>query len=186
MIARLASRQRGLVTRGQLLDAGFTSAQVKGRLAAGHLHPLHRGVYAVGHTALQPFARELAAVLACGPTAHLSHRSAAVVWQMLPPMPGPVHVTVSGCHRRGPVTVCLHRTTRPDIAHREGLSLTSAVRTLTDLAAAGSPELDRAINEALIRRLTTADKLSRIPGSATPSPTAPRPPARRPSAACSG
>ncbi|CAA9536986.1 MAG: hypothetical protein AVDCRST_MAG30-4328 [uncultured Solirubrobacteraceae bacterium] len=142
--------------RAQLLDAGLTSRQIERRLASGHLHALHRGVYAVGHTALPPFAHELAALLACGPTAHLSHRTAAVVWRMLPPAPGPIHVTISGSHRRGPATVHLHRTTRPEVTHREDLPLTSAVRTLTDLTATGSPELDRAVNEALVLRLVSA------------------------------
>lgn len=170
LIARLASGSRGLVTRARLLDAGLTPRQIERRLASGHLHPLHRGVYAVGHTALPPFARELAALLACGPTAHLSHRTAAVAWYMLPPAPGPIHVTVSGSHRRGPVGVHLHRTTRPDATQRDGLPLTSALRTLADLASTGSPELDRAVNEAIIRRLATPDELRRFtPDAATPT-----------------
>lgn len=125
---------------------------------------------------LQPFARELAAVLACGPTAHLSHRSAAVVWRMLPPASGAIHVTVSGSHRRGPQTVHLHRTTRPETTRRETIPVTSAVRTLTDLASTGSPELDRAVNEAISRRLATPEELRHL----TPdSPTLTRSEAER-------
>jgi very-short-patch-repair endonuclease len=127
-----------------------TRRQVERRLQSGHLHVVHRGVYAVGTPVLQPLAAELAAVLACGPTAHLSHRSAAVVWGLLPPRPGPIHVTVSGPRRRGPATVRLHHTTRPDAAQHHGIPLTSAVRTLQDL---DPDEQDRATNEAIIRRL---------------------------------
>ena len=170
LIAGLAGDSRGLVTRERLLDAGLTRRQIERRLASGHLHALHRGVYAVGHIALPPFALELAAILACGVTAHLSHRTAAVAWYMLPPAPGLIHVTISGSHRRGPATVHLHRTTRPDITHREDLPLTSAVRTLTDLRKTGSPELARAINEALVRRLVSPGEIRHLmPDSPTPT-----------------
>ena len=69
MIATLATMQYGVVSRRQLLAAGIGAGAIETRLKRHQLHPLHRGVYAVGHTALVPLAREMAAVLACGPNA---------------------------------------------------------------------------------------------------------------------
>jgi hypothetical protein len=69
LIATLASTQYGVVSRAQLLAAGIGPGAIATRLKRHQLHPLHRGVYAVGHTALVPLARELAAILACGPGA---------------------------------------------------------------------------------------------------------------------
>src|SRR5687768_3919757 len=82
-VARMAARQHGVVTTRQMLDIGFTPATIRHRARTGRLHRMHQGVYAVGHIALPSLARESAAVLACGPDAVLSHRSAAAIWGLL-------------------------------------------------------------------------------------------------------
>jgi hypothetical protein len=69
-----------VVSRSQLLELGVRRGAIEKRLWAGRLHILYRGVYAVGHTRLRPEGHRLAAVLACGPRAALSHRSAAAHW----------------------------------------------------------------------------------------------------------
>ena len=92
-IGRIASRQHGVVTSAQLADAGIDKDGVRWRVRAGRLHRLHRGVYAVGHRSLSWRGRWLAAVLAAGDGAVLSHPSAAALWRFLRPIPGPVHVT---------------------------------------------------------------------------------------------
>lgn len=84
LIGDLAARQYGVVSRTQLLAMGIGAGAIHTRLCKHYLHRLHRGVYAVGHMALVPLAREMAAVLACGQGAAVSHRSAAVVWHLLP------------------------------------------------------------------------------------------------------
>jgi hypothetical protein len=84
VIAALAARQRGVVSRDQLLTAGIDGGAIKRRVRAGRLHSVHRGVYLVGHTVPPRGAREMAAVLACGDGAIVSHRSAAYLWQLLP------------------------------------------------------------------------------------------------------
>ena len=78
-IAELAERQHGVVGRAQLLELGVGARAVTHRLERRRLHPLHRGVYAVGQTRLVAEASLIAAVLACGPEALLSHRSAGAL-----------------------------------------------------------------------------------------------------------
>lgn len=158
-VARLAARQRGVVTRGQLATAGLSRNQVAHRLATGRLHRLHRGVFAVGHTALAPYGREVAALLACGPGAVLSHLTAAVLWRLIADEGGPVHVTLTGAHRRGPAGVVAHHSADGRTVRRHGLPVTTPTRTLLDLAAIASPHLERAVNEALVLRLVQPDRV---------------------------
>ena len=157
----MAARQRGLVTREQLLDAGLTPDAIDGRLHSGRLHSVHRGVYAVGHPALAPLAAEQAALLACGPGSVLSHLTAAVLWELLPAAGPAIHVTVTGGRMpRPPAGVRLHRAAVLEPARREGLPVTTPVRTLLDLAAtATAPQLARALNDAQVRRLISIDEL---------------------------
>jgi very-short-patch-repair endonuclease len=132
-----------------------TRDELRRRLGSGHLHRVHRGVYAAGHANLTPLARSQAALLAVGPHAALSHRTAAVAWQLLPEGNGPIHVTHNPPHRRGPEAIDLHRSSLPttDVRLCQGLPTTSPARTLVDLAATHPDELARALNEALVRRL---------------------------------
>jgi len=69
-----------VVSRPQLRAIGFDDSAIARRVRAGRLHRIHLGVYAVGHTVLNRNARYLAAVLAAGDGAVLSHRSAAILW----------------------------------------------------------------------------------------------------------
>src|SRR5215208_605792 len=82
-IARLALRQHGVVARRQLLRAGIGEAALDHRLRRQRLHVIHGGVYAVGHRVLGREGRWIAAVLAAGDGAILSHRSAATAWGLL-------------------------------------------------------------------------------------------------------
>ncbi len=85
VVARVATRQHGIVSIRQLYAAGLTKDAVKRRVSAGRLHRVYRGVYAVGHIAIGNEGTWMAAVLASGPHAVLSHRSAAELWGMLGP-----------------------------------------------------------------------------------------------------
>src|SRR5688572_6431224 len=82
-VAALARRQHGVVTRAQLEELGVGRSAVTEWSARGRLHRVHRGVYAVGHLSLTRNGRFMAAVLACGEGAALSHLSAAVLWEIL-------------------------------------------------------------------------------------------------------
>ena len=101
---RGASRQYGVVSRAQLLALGASKVQIQRRVSAGRLHRLHPGVYAVGHRAPRREARWLAAVLACGEGAVLSHRSAAALWGLVDVEPGAPEVTTQTKRRTPGVT----------------------------------------------------------------------------------
>jgi predicted transcriptional regulator of viral defense system len=93
-IARLAARQHGVISVGQLIAAGLTYEAIRRRVRAGRLHRVFRGVYAVGHRSLTFQGWWMAAVLACGEGAVLSHLSAAMHWGLLKARRGPIDVTV--------------------------------------------------------------------------------------------
>jgi predicted transcriptional regulator of viral defense system len=114
-LAELAARQHGVVTRAQLVALGFGAGTIAYRLKVGRLHLLHRGVYAVGHRPPSPLATAMAAVLACGPDAILSHRSAAALWKILPRWPSPVEVTAPTKHRLTGINA--HRSSPGGVPH---------------------------------------------------------------------
>src|SRR4051794_41732845 len=101
VIARLARKQHGVVTRTQLLREGVTAQQIRGRVRSGALHRVYRGVYRVGHRAPSMEADYLAAVLACGPEARLSGRAAAHLLGLLKGRPPAPEVTAPR-QRQGP------------------------------------------------------------------------------------
>lgn len=153
LIHDLAGRQQGVVSRAQLLAGGVAGHVVDHRLKQGRLERLHRGVYRVGPLRGR-YEREMAAVLACGDTAVLSHRSAATLWALLPsPPPGsPTDVIIrrGNRSRRSPL-VRAHRVPglRDDeITARHGIPITTPERTVLDLAAVSS---GREVEQALAR-----------------------------------
>ncbi len=134
----LAESQWGVVTRTQLLGLGVSAGGIDSRVHRGALRPLHRGVYALGHRAIRDEGRWLAAVLACGPGAVLSHLSAACLWGMRVPFPPPavIHATVTS-QRRGDPELVVHRTRRiggADVTVERGVPVTTPARTLIDCA----------------------------------------------------
>lgn len=162
-IAAIARRQYGVVTRSQLLAAGVPPDVVDRLLRAERLRPVHRGVYLAGPI-MAKLTREMAALLACGAGAVVSHRSAASVWELLPAASAPdiVEVTIrSGNRRRPRITIHRIRTLRTEeTTTLHSIAITTPARTLLDLAgSAGSRELERALAEAFARRLTDIETL---------------------------
>jgi hypothetical protein len=161
----LADRQQGCVTRVQLRDRGFGDGRVDSWLRNGRLHPLHPGVYLVGHRAQPPHAPEMAAVLACGDGAVLSHRSAAHLWwgSADEPRPHPIEVTVVGRKIKSKHGIRIHVTGLLDadeIARRHDIPMTSPARTIVDLAAkATDDELEWALGCAQRRGAATPGRL---------------------------
>lgn len=173
-IARMAARQHGVVTRAQLIAVGILPSGISDRVSAGRLHRIHRGVYAVGHPNLCNEGRWIAAVLACGEGAVLSHRSAAELWRMLPVRqanpngregPAAVDVTVPGAGgRRRRAGIRLHRslTLSPaDVTRRAAIPVTTPARTLADLRrVVPSHRFAAALRQAEYLRLPTGDRVT--------------------------
>jgi len=147
----LTRRQHGVVARSQLLELGYSPDSIKRRIARGRLHPLGRGVYAVGRPEVGQKGRWLAAVLSCGPAALLSHGSAAVLWGLMRTAAGIDVVVPEGTYRRRP-GIRIHRRSGLGAEHRRivsGIPVTDPVSTLVDLAQGLPPwKLERVINDA--------------------------------------
>ncbi len=154
LIAELAGRRHGVVSLEQLLDSGLGRGAIAHRVRTGRLHPIHRGVYAVGHRALSREGRWLAAVLACGDGAVLSHGCAAHLLGLRPSSAAIADVTIdSRAGRRRRAGIRVHRPRVPVHASErtlhEGIPVTSVARTLLDLAELVShPSLARAVERA--------------------------------------
>jgi very-short-patch-repair endonuclease len=149
-LAALAERQFGIVAKRQLHSLGIGDEAIKSRRRSGRLRSIHRGVYAVGHGPIAMRGRWLAAVLAYGDGALLSHRSAAALWGLAGPHRGPADVT-SPTGRSGRDGIALHRgkVHRDERAIRAGIAVTSVARTLIDLAGVlDETRLERAFEEA--------------------------------------
>ena len=173
VIAALAERQHGVVARRQLVARGVGARAIDHRLKCGRLHLVHRGVYAVGHRLLSQRGRWMAAVLASGSGAVLSHRSAAALWDIRPTSRPSVEVTTPRrLHARPGLHP--HRAVLPtdEVTVLDGIPTTTPARTLLDLAAVvPSQTLERALDEAEILRLpgphTLLDRYPRKRGAAT-------------------
>lgn len=170
VVAELAGRQHGVVARWQLSCMGVSSGAVERKIARRSLHPIHRGVYAVGHRVLSQDARWLGAVLAFGPDAVLSHRSAGQLWGIVPR-----YAIVSEVTRpasvRGKRGIVVHRSAIPvdERTVENGIPVTTVPRAMLDLAAMlDVRQLERAWNEMEVRELTDAlsvpNLLARHPG----------------------
>jgi very-short-patch-repair endonuclease len=190
VIAAVATRQHGVISTRQLLDAGLSLSGISRRVRNGRLHREHRGVYSVGHVARSPARRWMAAVIACRRDdsiagedeaipilerwgAALSHLSAAYLWGILPTKEGPVDISIpengGKAERRG-VRVHRCRTLIPAVVTlRAGIPVTTPARTLADLRKVASrgkrslvsaSELRRAIRQADVLGLPIGDDTS--------------------------
>jgi hypothetical protein len=157
-IAELADRQHGVVARSQLLERGVGRRAIARRLEAMHLRPIHRGVYAVGHRRIPQLGWCMAAVLACGPGAVLSHRCAAVLWGILESWPSTIDITAPRELRsRDGVRVRMASIADDERTVHAGIPVTTVARTLLDLAAVlDLHQLNRALERAEALRLTDA------------------------------
>lgn len=173
-LSALASQQHGVVTLADLRAIGLSRDAIRHRVATGRLHRLHRGVYAVGHTALDDLAPTWAAVLACGSGSMASHHAAGRVLGLCnEPTPGAVvDVTVEGRGAHSRPGIRVHRIARLDArdrAVRSGIPLTTAARTLLDLAAVMPPNdledaYERARTLRLARPVDVLAAMTRSPG----------------------
>jgi very-short-patch-repair endonuclease len=151
------------LTRSQLLDRGLSADAIKHRVRKGRLHPVFRGVYAVGRRQLTSHGRWMAAVMSCGPDAVLSHETAAALWGLRSPRQAEIEVSVPARtrHRRRGIRVHRRANLHPqDIGCCEGIPVTQPICTLVDLAArVPANQLEAAINEADKRDLIDPEAL---------------------------
>jgi predicted transcriptional regulator of viral defense system len=165
----LADRQHGTVARRQLLAMGLSGRMIDLRIDTGRLHLLHRGVYAVGRGKVSRRGHWMAAVLACGDEALLSHRSAAALWGLMRSNRLPIEVSAQSGRRRRGIVVHEGRLDRNDRAVVDGIPVTSVARTLFDLAEVVDQQThERAFEEAdrlrLLEIRAVEDVCSRNPG----------------------
>ena len=158
-IAQLAGRQYGHVTRRQLLDAGLESPTIQSRVESGRLLRVHQGVYALGYRRVEPPARALAAVLACGPRAVLSHDSALALWGLRRWPPAP-EVVAPGCMRRPGILAHRSRTlTDADVTVQLGVPVTRVARAISDMGRRlTATQRTRLINDARLKRILGTDE----------------------------
>lgn len=164
--------QHGVVARRQLLELGLSAQAIQHRIERGRLHPVERGVYAVGRPALSLHGRWMAAVLTCGPRAVLSYGSAAALWGIGKEGRDAIEVSIaaSSVRRRDGLLIYRRPNLRPeDVVLRKRIPVTSLVRTLVDLAGRlDRPDLERMVGEAdrlgLVSTEALGDALSAYPG----------------------
>ncbi len=174
-LAALAAKQYGVVSLEQLLAAGLGRGAIAHRVRAGRLNPVYRGVHAVGHRRLCREGWWLAAVMACGTGARLSHHAAGAHWDLRPAAAGTVDVTVpsrAGRKRRSGI-----RVHRPRAFHEidgtvhDGISVTTVPLTLIELGerigpAAHARAVERAELLGLFDLSAMQDALAGIPAPA--------------------
>jgi predicted transcriptional regulator of viral defense system len=148
----LVERQHGVIARRQLLALGFSDKGIRHRRASGRLYRVHQGVYAVGRPTIGRYGRWMAAVLACGDRAVLSHSSAAALWRMGFEERAVIEVSVSSPHQRRRPDLRIYR--RPslwpeDVTAKHRIPVTTPIQTLIDMALRLDRRgVERAINEA--------------------------------------
>ncbi|MBE2320354.1 type IV toxin-antitoxin system AbiEi family antitoxin domain-containing protein [Solirubrobacter sp. CPCC 204708] len=191
-IAAFAERQHGLISRTQLHAAGLDDGQITRRVQGGRLHRRYRGVYSLG-----PLSREgelLAAVLAAGPGALLSHWAAAELLEVARGRASLIDVIVPS-KRRSPSGTRFRRATIDprDRTDRRGIPVTMVHRLLVDLTDVVTvpDEITAVIRQAaylgLYSLLATQDAMDRANGrnwaSSKPPSRCTRPARREPAAA---
>lgn len=157
-ISVIVGHQYGVISVAQLEWAGLGGEAVRQRVRRGRLHRVHRGVYSVAPPRLlEPSGWAIAAVLAAGPGAVLSHGSAAWWWGLATRRGGRVHVTRPGTATRRREGFVVHGTptlTAIDRALHERMAVTSVARTLFDQAATASrDEVSNQLDIAIERHL---------------------------------
>ena len=161
----LAHRQHGVVTRWQLLELGFSDEAIDHRIRRGRLHRVRDGVYAVGRPELTRNGRWMAAVLACGPGAALSHSSAAALWSIRDKESNRIEISVPVNRAPRPRGIRVHRRAAliaKDVTRHRGIPVTTPACTLIDEATRLTRnQLQRAVDEADMLDLIDPERLRR-------------------------
>jgi very-short-patch-repair endonuclease len=148
----IARDQAGIVSRTQLLAAGVSSAAIDRAVLAGRLYRAHRGLFAVvAPELLTEEGHLVAALLAAGAGAILSHGTAAWRWRLIPAPPSVITLAVPRRRTVDGLELHVSGRLRADDITRNGRFPTATVpRTLLDLAT-------RYDHRALLRALAEAE-----------------------------
>ena len=161
-----------MVALRQLQLLGLSKSAVSRRARRGRFHRIHRGVYAVGHPKLTGYGHWMAAVLACGPRAVLSHRSTAGLWGVRPDNRRKSDVSVPSPSARTKQAIEIHRSvtlTADDVTTVEGIPCTTLARTLVDLGdVVNRRAVERAVEQAEVLRLFDLHEVQRAMERAGP------------------
>ena len=156
-LAAVAGRQHGVVSLHQLRSLGLSASGVRDRVAAGRLHRVHRGIYTVGVPLLAPRSRWMAAVLAYGARAALSHRSAGAAWGLRADTRDRADVSLPSESVRSRPGIDAHRSatlSAEDVTPVDNIPCTTVARTLLDLAdVLNRRGLERAVEQADVLRI---------------------------------
>lgn len=160
-IAELASGQRFLITRDEVFDLGGSDEMVMSRLESGLWTRVHPGVYQIDRRPLDWESRLLAATLACGPDARVSHRAALVLWNMDGVTYAPLEVTMPFGNLAVPDGVIVHRSRRPTPKReRRGIPVSGPERAILECSLYLPPiTLSKALDSAIRLSLTTIDRM---------------------------
>ncbi|HWF74354.1 MAG TPA: type IV toxin-antitoxin system AbiEi family antitoxin domain-containing protein [Solirubrobacteraceae bacterium] len=173
LVSRVAGAQWGVIGSRQLIDCGVSTSTISRWVKSGRLHCRYPGVYTVGHAWLPVEGELMAALLAAGPGAALSHATAAWWWGLIEGRPETIEVSVPSRRHAPPAGLRFHHPRRLEPASHRRFPVTSVVQTLLDFAVrAALYETRRALAEAEFRGLVDLDEVRRAlgrgrPGSAT-------------------
>jgi very-short-patch-repair endonuclease len=164
--ARVAARQKTMVSAAQLEACGLGRRAIKYRVETGRLHPEFPGVYSYGCGELPLLAREQGALLWCSEHAFLSHGTAAAIWGLWRTLPRTIEVSVVGRYCASRTGIRVHRIKkidRRDVQREQGLWVSSPARAVLEIAATGSAkDLTRAIDDGLAGRRFTPGELDEV------------------------
>ena len=161
-VSALAAGQWGIVSRRQLRTLGLSNGTISRWTAAGRLHRIHPGVYAVGHARLSTEGRLVAALFYAGPGAALSHSTGAWWWRLIDHEPVRIEISAPRETRSLPAVLIHHPRHLKRTEHR-GLPTTTVAQTLLDFAVSAPPDrLSRALSEADFRRLLDGNAIETV------------------------
>src|SRR4051812_34664362 len=174
-VVDVATRQWGVISRTQLLDCGLSSTGINRWIARRQLHRIHHGVYALGHKRIPTAGRCVAALLHAGPSAALSHLTAAWWWGLIETEPKTIEMS-SSKHARSVTGIRVHRPRKLQSVRHRGMAVTPVVRTLRDIAfLLPARGIRRSVSEADYRRLLDPAAAERQLGRGRPGAAALRP-----------
>jgi predicted transcriptional regulator of viral defense system len=159
----LAEGQGGYFTATQARELGFGSDLTSYHVRKGNFLRVARGVYRLRRFPASSLEDLIVACLRAGPKAAVSHETALAVHGLSDLMPAQIHVIVprTRSRRLRGLRLHRHRLEEHEVTKRDGVRVTTALRTLLDVAAAGVAEdqVVKAVQEALQRGLVQQNEL---------------------------